>query len=126
LSRVEGGLQPSAEQKLLRLDELFPGCGANITNLSRFTSWERWGYDWHMDVEPTLMGMAQQNGPGWMPGSLVYFDNPIRDAHRARLEGRSRPGKRVEEPMTDEEFDKLIADSLAEQRAAQAKSMAER
>ena len=43
-----------------RSDELFRGAGAFITNLSRFGDWERWGYDWHLDVEQTLVNLTQR------------------------------------------------------------------
>jgi hypothetical protein len=121
-------LQLSLADKLKRLDEIFPGVGANVTNTSRFTSWERWGYDWHMDVEPALMDIAQRNGPEWLPRTLVYFDDPIKDMQRARLEGRSRGrrgGEKRLEDYTEDELDKLLADAAAADDAARAKSMAE-
>jgi len=46
-----------------------------------------WGYDWHLDVEPTLLAIAQRNGHAWQSGSLVYFDKPIADTHRRRRAG---------------------------------------
>ena len=81
--------EPSHEEKLKRVDEIFPGAGAKFTNTSRFSAWVTWGYDWHMDVEPTLMGIAQRNGPGWLPRKLDYFDEPIRERYKARLGGTS-------------------------------------
>jgi len=50
-------------EKKLRLVEIVPGAGRNVTNLSRFSDWERWGYDWHLDVEPTLLAIAQRMAP---------------------------------------------------------------
>jgi hypothetical protein len=44
------------------VDAISPGAGAVITNLARFTDWERWNYDWHLDVEPTLREIAEQQG----------------------------------------------------------------
>jgi hypothetical protein len=72
----------SAEQKLRVVDAIFPGSGAVITNLARFSDWERWNYDWRFDVEPTLLAIAQRNGPGFLLGSLMYFDKPIGDTDR--------------------------------------------
>jgi hypothetical protein len=69
----------SSDQKLRRVDEIFPGAGATITNLARFGDWERWGYDWHLDVEPALLAIAQCNGPSFLPVTLTYFDKPIVD-----------------------------------------------
>jgi hypothetical protein len=48
---------------------------ANVTNLGRFSDWDRWNYDWHLDVEPTLHEIAEQQGPGFMPGTLL--DSPL-------------------------------------------------
>jgi len=36
-----------------------PHAGAVITNLARFGDWERWNYDWDLDVEPTLREIAR-------------------------------------------------------------------
>jgi hypothetical protein len=54
----------------------------------------------HLDVEPTLLAIAQRNGPGFLPGTLIYFDKPTADTHRGRMAGvtgagpgRSRPGR---------------------------------
>jgi len=76
----------SAEQKLKRLDEIFPGVRENILGLSRFSDWEHSDYDWHLDVEPTLLAIAQRNGPTFLPATLLYFDEPIADTHRARID----------------------------------------
>jgi uncharacterized protein YdaU (DUF1376 family) len=125
---TDSNSQPSAEQKLLRLDELFPGSGAHVVNLSRFTAWERWGYDWHMDIEPTLMAIAEQNGPGWLPRKLDYFDEPIREAFQARVQGRPgrrRSGEKRLQDYTDEDMDRLLAEARAEADAARARSMAQ-
>jgi hypothetical protein len=77
----------SSEQKLKRVDEIFPGAGATITNLARFSDWEHWGYDWDFDIEPTLVAIAAHNGPTFQPATLTDFDKPIGDTFRARLAG---------------------------------------
>jgi hypothetical protein len=84
--------EPSHEEKLKRVDEIFPGAGAKFTNTSRFSAWATWGYDWHMDIEPTLMAIAERKDREWLPRKLDYFDEPIREAHQARVQGR--PGRR--------------------------------
>jgi hypothetical protein len=85
----------SSNQKLRRVDEIFPGAGATITNLSRFSDWVTWGYDWHLDVEPTMREIAERNGRAWQSGSLVFFDKPIANTHRARLAGIAPQPRRI-------------------------------
>jgi len=85
----------SAEQKLLVVDEIFPGAGAVITNLARFGDWERWNYDWDLDVEPTLREIAESQVPGWMPGGLLYFDKPIARRYHARIAGLTAHPRRA-------------------------------
>jgi uncharacterized protein YdaU (DUF1376 family) len=81
--------QVSSADKLRRIDEIFAGSGAVIVGTARFGDWERWGYDWHLDVEPTLMEIAARKGPEWKPRKLDYFDEPIRERYKARLGGTS-------------------------------------
>jgi len=106
----------SSEQKLVRVDEIFPGAGANITNLSRFSDWGRWNYDWHLDVEPMLREIAERNGPGWMPNGLIYFDKPIAARHMGRMAGvpRAVPERRpIRCRLTEAEIDAAIARGMA-------------
>ena len=81
-----------------------------------------WGYDWHLDVEPTLLAIAQRNGHAWQSGSLVYFDKPIADTHRRRLAGvaipsRSSAASIARRRLTPEEIDAAIAQGMAEWEA---------
>ena len=81
-----------------------------------------------MDIEPTLMEIAARKGPDWAPRKLDYFDEPIWEAFQARVQGR--PGGRSGEKKrfqdyTEEEVNKLIADTFAEQDAERARSKAE-
>jgi len=115
----EGKPEPSHEEKIKRLDEIFEGAGANITNLSRFSAWVTWGYDWHLDVEPTLLAIAQRNGAGFLPGTLTYFDKPIGETHRARLAGLTSPAAPATRRLgrlTSEEI-RATELSVAEKRA---------
>jgi len=77
------------------VDEIFPGAGAVITNLARFGDWERWNYDWDLDVEPTLREIAESQVPGWMPGGLLYFDKPIARRYHARIAGLTAHPRRA-------------------------------
>src|SRR5262249_9506483 len=108
----------SPEQKLAKLDAIFPGCGANITNLRRFSDWENWNYDWRLDVEPTLHEIAEQYGPGWMPSALIFFDKPIARRYHARVSGHiptpRRSMGRGLRGMTQEEINAAIARGMAE------------
>ena len=114
--------EPSHEEKLKRVNEIFPGTGAKITNPSRFSSWVTWGYDWHMDIEPTLMEIAARKGPDWAPRKLDYFDEPIRERYKARLSGssvgswRAPARERRVQDLSDDELMALIrsADPAAE------------
>jgi hypothetical protein len=81
--------EPSSEAKLRRLDEIYAGSGAVITNTARFNDWQRWGYVWGLDIEPTLLEIAARKGPEWSPKTLVFFDEPIRERYKARLSGSS-------------------------------------
>jgi hypothetical protein len=114
------------QSRLVRLDEIFPGAGANITNLSRFSDWERWQYDWHLDVEPTPLAITQRNGPDFLPGSLVYFDKPIADTHRGRMAGVPAAGGPLawrchpRQHLTPEEIRAEIAEGFAEGRETRA------
>jgi hypothetical protein len=45
------------------------------------------GYDWHLNVKPTLCEIAESQGAGWMPGKLLYFDKPIARRYHARALG---------------------------------------
>jgi hypothetical protein len=47
--------------KAPRREHHLPGSGAVIVNLARFGDWQRWGYDWRLDIEPTLREVADQN-----------------------------------------------------------------
>ena len=93
------------------MDAIFPGAGAVITNLSRFSDWQKWGYDWDLDIEPTLREIAERNGPGWMPGGggLTYFDQPSARRHHARLAGHIPRATRSTPPVREL--------SIAEKRA---------
>ena len=100
--------KPSPEQKLAKLEAIFPGCGANITNLARFSDWERWNYNWALDVEPTLREVAESQGPGWLPTTLLYFDKPIARHYHARVSGHI-PTPRRSKYRTEEEIRSIIA-----------------
>ena len=117
--------QLSSEAKLGRIDEIFAGSGAVIVNTSRFGDWERWGYDWALDVEPTLREIAARKGPEWSPRTLTFFDQPIAERYQARLAGAKPARPAGKNPLTDDEFDQLLADARTEHAAAVAKSMAE-
>jgi hypothetical protein len=111
----EGEGKLSAEQKLKRLDEIFPGAGAVITNLARFSDWERWNYDWDLDVEPTLREIAESQGLGWMPGGLIYFDKPIARRYHARVAGITPQPRRAGRHRTEEDA-RATELSVAEKR----------
>ena len=83
------------------MDEIFPGAGAVITNLARFGDWERWNYDWDLDVEPTLREITESQGPGWMPGGLLYFDKPIGRRYHARISGHIAQPRRAVTQATE-------------------------
>jgi hypothetical protein len=91
------------------VDAIFPGAGAVITDLARFTDWERWNYDWHLDVEPTLREIAEQQGRGWMPGGLIYLDKPIARRYHARVSGHLQPRRAARERLTAEAIDRVVA-----------------
>ena len=107
-SEEEGEGKPSVDQKLAKLDAIFPGCGANITNLARFSDWERWNYDWALDVVPTFHEIAEQYGPGWQPGALIFFDKPIARRYHARISGHI-PTPRRSKHRTAEEIRAILA-----------------
>jgi uncharacterized protein YdaU (DUF1376 family) len=116
---------PGLEEKLRALDAIFPGAGANITNLSRFSDWELWGYDWKLDVLPTMRGKAATNGAGWMPVKLIYFDKPIAERHHARIAGQAPPsGQRGvnQRHRTPEETAAILAEVRAEYDAEKAEA----
>ena len=96
--------KPTSEKKLLRLYEIFCGTGAVITNLARFSDWERWNYDCHLDIEPTMREIAARKGPNWAPAKLIYFDQPIAERRQARLTGIAPQPRRGRQLPGDEEI----------------------
>jgi hypothetical protein len=75
---------------MVRMNEIFPGCGANITVYGKFATWETWGYDWDLDVETTFREIAHRK-PGFIPNSLNFFDIPIAETHHARIRATNHP-----------------------------------
>jgi hypothetical protein len=90
---VEAKARPTPvtlDDKMARLNEIFPGCGASITVWGKFTTWATWGYDWDLDIETTFREIAHRQ-PGFRPQSLNYFDIPIAETHHARLRATNHP-----------------------------------
>jgi uncharacterized protein YdaU (DUF1376 family) len=100
--------EPDLDAKLRRVDEIFPGCGAHVTDIGKLTAWERNGYDWWLDVEPTLLSLARKN-PQFRPSLLKYFDKPIAEANHSRRMGFvPQVFQKKQIGLSDEEIDSAI------------------